>query len=227
MKKITSYFTKFELLLWLSSMALIVISFLLFKSDNYFTLAASLLGTAMLIFNAKGNPIGQVFAIIFSVMYAVISFTYAYYGEMITYLGMTMPMAALSLITWLKNPFKGKKAEVKINTLSRREIVIMLLLAALVTAAFYFILAALSTANLTVSTLSITTSFIAAYLTARRSPYFGLFYAANDIVLIVMWIYATLENISYLSVVICFAVFLINDLYGFVNWKRIRARQTS
>ncbi len=226
MKKLTGYFTRFELALWFSSMAAIIAAYLIFGSGNYFTLTASLVGTGMLIFNAKGNPAGQVLAIIFSVMYAVVSYTYAYYGEMITYLGMTAPMAALSLVSWLRNPFKGKKSEVTVNKLGKKEIALMLVLAAAVTIVFYFIMRALSTANLEISTASITTSFAAAYLTARRSPYFGLAYAANDVVLIVMWIMATHENPSYFSVIICFIVFLFNDIYGFVNWKRMRKKQS-
>jgi nicotinamide riboside transporter PnuC len=75
------------------------------------------------------------------------------------------------------------------------------------------------------STISITTSFIAAYLTFRRSPYFALAYASNDIVLIVLWVLASFKDISYISVVICFAVFLFNDLYGFYNWQRLEKTQ--
>ena len=93
MKKILSYFTKGEWALFASSVALIIISFAVFDRQNYLTLAASLIGAAALIFNAKGNPIGQALMIIFSVLYGVISYACAYYGEMITYLGMTMPMA--------------------------------------------------------------------------------------------------------------------------------------
>lgn len=95
-----------------------------------------------------------------------------------------------------------------------------------VTAAFYFILSALGTANIIPSTISVTTSFAAAYLTARRSPYYALFYAMNDIVLIVLWALAAAEDSGYISVVICFAVFLINDVYGFISWKRMEKNQT-
>ena len=79
--------------------------------------------------------------------------------------------------------------------------------------------------NILPSTLSVATSFAAVYLTFRRSPYFALAYAANDVVLIVLWILAAREDISYLSVIICFVMFLVNDLYGFVSWKRMEKRQ--
>ena len=226
MKKLTAYFTKGELALWGSSVALTLASFVAFDRTNFMTLTASLIGTTSLIFNAKGNPIGQALMIVFSLLYGAISYTFSYFGEMITYLGMTGPMALFALLSWLQNPYKGNHAEVAVNQLGKWELVLMYVLTALVTFGFYFILDYFDTANMIPSTLSVTTSFIAVYLTFRRSPYFALAYAANDVVLIVLWILAVKEDISYLSVIICFVIFLINDLYGFINWKRMEKRQT-
>ena len=225
MKKLTAYFSQGEWILWSVSSALVLISFLIFDRVNFLTLAASLIGITSLIFNAKGNPIGQALMIIFSLFYGVISYRFSYYGEMITYLGMTGPMALFAFVSWLRNPFQGNHAEVAVNRLEKWELIPMCVLTALVTAAFYFILDHFGTANMIPSTLSVTTSFIAVYLTFRRSPYFALAYAANDVVLIVMWTLAAAEEISYLSVIICFVMFLVNDLYGFVSWKRMEKRQ--
>ena len=223
--KIFGYFTVGEVVLWGLSQLFILLSFFLFDGKEYLTLASSLLGTTSLIFCAKGNPIGQLLMLIFSAFYGFISWGFAYYGEMITYLGMTAPMAAFSLVAWLKNPYKGNKAEVKVARLSAKEIVFAFLLTGLITFAFYFILQAFDTANLLPSTLSVSTSFLAVYLTFRRSPYYALAYAANDIVLIALWLLAVLEDIGYLSVLVCFVVFLVNDLYGFFNWLRMRKAQ--
>lgn len=223
--KQNKYFSKTDLCLWFPSLSLITVSFCVFDRVNYLTLIASLIGATSLIFNAKGNPFGQLLMIIFSILYGIISFTFAYYGEMMTYLGMTAPMALFALISWLRNPYNGNKAEVKVNHLTRPESVFMMILTVIVTIVFYFILKYFNTANLVPSTLSVTTSFIAVYLTFRRSPYFALAYAANDIVLIVLWVMATLENISYISVVVCFVMFLANDIYGFVSWRRMERRQ--
>ena len=226
MKKLLSYFSKLEIALWISSVLLILISFLVFDRVNYLTLAASLIGVTSLIFNAKGNPIGQALMIIFSLFYGIISYTFSYYGEMITYLGMTMPMAAFALMAWLRNPFKGNKAEVAVNSIGKAEQRFMWVATAAVTVLFYFILEYFNTANIIPSTVSVTTSFLAVYLTFRRSPYFALAYAANDIVLILLWVMASIADVRYISVVVCFVAFLFNDIYGFISWQRIKARQT-
>ena len=226
MSRFMNYFSKTEIVLWGTSVVVILISFCAFDKTNYMTLCASLIGVTSLIFNAKGNPVGQVFMIVFSILYGIISYTFAYYGEMITYLGMTMPMAVVALVSWLKNPFQGKQSEVKVNShLGKMEVILMWIITAIVTEVFYFVLAFFHTSNLLPSTVSVTTSFVAAYLTFRRSPYFAVAYAANDIVLIVLWLLASICDIKYVSVVVCFAAFLANDIYGYISWQKMKIRQ--
>lgn len=220
-----NYFSKFEIVLWSSSVILIALSFVIFDRENYLTLLASFIGVTSLIFSAKGNPFGQFLMVVFSLLYGIISYSFHYYGEMITYLGMTMPMAIFALISWLKNPYNGNKAEVKVNSISKKETVCMWLITGIVTVFFYGILAYFDTANLIPSTLSVTTSFVAVYLTFRRSPYFALAYAANDVILIILWILASLYDVKYISVVACFLAFFVNDIYGFSNWQRMKLRQ--
>ena len=178
-----------------------------------------------MIFNAKGNPIGQILMVVFSLLYGIISYTFLYYGEMITYLGMTMPMAVFALISWLKNPYNGNKSEVKVNSIGKRECVCMWIGTVAITMIFYFILKYFNTANIVPSTISVTTSFVAVYLTFRRSPYFALAYAANDIVLIILWVLASMHDIRYISVVVCFVAFWVNDIYGFISWRKMKIRQ--
>ncbi len=225
LKRFANYFSKGELILWGASVVLISISFFGFDRSNYLAFIASLIGATSLIFNAKGNPFGQFLMIIFGLIYGYISYSFAYYGEMITYVGMTAPMALFALISWLRHPYKNNKAEVAVNRIGKNDVIIMLSLSVVVTLIFYYILAYFNTANLIPSTLSVTTSFVAVYLTFRRSPYFALAYAANDIVLIVLWVMATAKDMSYLSVLVCFVVFLANDLYGFFSWLKMEKRQ--
>ena len=225
MKKFLSYFTKAEIILWVSSTLMILLSFVISQDSGILGLVASLIGVTALILCAKGNPLGQVFMIVFCCMYTYISYTFSYYGEMITYACMSLPMAVFSLVSWLRHPFKGNKAEVKVNQIKGKEYAFLVALDIAVTVAFYFILRYFDTANLFFSTLSITTSFGAAYLTMRRSPYYALWYVANDIVLIVLWTLAAMKDISYISVIICFVAFLANDIYGFISWKKMQKRQ--
>lgn len=214
---------KYELALWLCSILLLTITFIINPNKDILNLAATLIGVTSLILNAKGDALGQVLMVIFSVLYGIISFRFRYYGEMITYLGMTAPIAAMSVITWIRNPYSGR--EVRVSHMNLKKWMILIICTVIVTWIFYYILICFDTPNLPLSTISITTSFIAAALTMLRSPYYAIFYSLNDIVLIALWVLATLENPIYYSMIMCFAIFLINDLYGFYSWRKMRKRQ--
>ncbi len=226
-KKLLSYLTLFEWALWAGSALVITLSYLLGENFHLLTLIASLVGVSALIFLAKGNVIGQILIIIFSILYGIVSLEFRYYGEFVTYVGMTLPGAVVACVTWFKNPSKQGKNEVAVAPLSKKKLLWLGVLAVAVTVAFYFILAALHTENLILSTLSVATSFIAASLGILRSPYYALGYAANDVVLVGLWIYATMKVIAYLPMVFCFLTFLVNDLYGFFSWRKMERRQRS
>lgn len=216
--------TKKEWLLWLGSLLIVILSNLVSGSVDVLTLVAVCVGITSLIFAAKGNVWAQILMIVFSILYGIISWRFRYWGEMITYLGMTMPMAVWSTITWIRNPSKNGN-EVEIQKLNRKHIVGLSVFSVAVTAVFYYILHVLDTPNIVFSTISVTTSFLAASLTMLRSSYYALGYAMNDIVLIVLWVLASLKNPAYIPVAVNFAIFFLNDLYGFVSWKKREAVQ--
>ena len=173
-----------EWLLWIGSLCVLIFSNIISGNIDWLTLFATITGVTSLIFAAKGNVWAQILMIIFSILYGIISYRFRYWGEMITYLGMTLPMAVWSAFTWFKNP------------------------------------KLLGTPNILLSTISITTSFIAASLTMLRSSYFALGYAANDIILIILWALAAAKDPVYFPVIINFIIFFLNDIYGFICWKK-------
>ena len=215
---------KFEWVLFITSVITVIISYLVSGNSGLLEMIASLIGVTALIFVAKGLIIGQAMTVVFSVFYGVISVKFHYWGEVITYLLMSAPIALLATIEWFRHPYQNTDV-VEVSKVKKKNILTMCVLATVTTAGFYFILKVLDTPNLVFSTLSVTTSFCAAYLTYLRSPYYGVGYALNDVVLIVLWVVASVKDISYLPMVFCFVMFLVNDLYGFYNWKRLHKQQ--
>lgn len=217
--------SKKEWAIWIGSLFVVTVSNVILGDLDLLTLLATLVGVTSLIFAAKGNVWAQILMIVFSILYGIISWRFRYWGEMITYLGMTMPMALWSTITWIKNPSKENKNEVAIQKLNWKHIAALSFFCCVVTGGFYFVLRVLNTPNIIFSTISITTSFLAASLTMLRSSYYALGYASNDIVLIILWILASRENPIYVPVVVNFVIFFFNDMYGFVSWKRRETEQ--
>lgn len=210
--------SKIEKVIWIASLVVVFISNIVSGID-LLTLIAAWIGVTSLIFAAKGNVWSQILMVIFSILYAIISWKFQYWGEMITYLAMTMPMAIWSTITWFRNPAKSGK-EVAIQKLTSKHIFLIIYFGIWTTTASCCLLYLFNTPNLVLSTISIATSFLAAALTMLRSSYYALGYALNDVVLIILWILASIENPVYISVVVNFMIFLIHDLYGFFCWKK-------
>lgn len=217
--------TKREWSIWLGSIIIVLISNLATKDFDLLTLVAALTGVTSLIFAAKGNVWGQALMILFSILYGIISFRFRYWGEMMTYLGMTLPMDVWSTITWIENPSENNGNEVQIQSLSKKHIVALCISGIIVTAAFYYILKSFNTPNIIFSTISIITSFIAASLTMLRSSYYAVWYAVNDVVLIILWVLASLKDPAYIPVVVNFSIFFMNDMYGFMSWKQRELEQ--
>lgn len=218
-------FTKLDIIIWTGSVTALIISFAASGGGDALTLIASLIGVTSLIFIAKGNVIGQFMMILFAVIYSIISFTFHYYGEMVTYMCMTAPSALITAIAWIKNPYS--ETQVAVGEVRWRGWLALVSATVAITIIFYFILAALDTPNLFFSTISVTTSFLAAGLMFLRSQYYATGYMANDLILVILWILASLEDISYLPMVVNFAIFFINDLYGYISWSRMKKVQSA
>ena len=226
--RITNPFKTFkplDYIVWFSSLAIILVSSLVVKEKNALSIITSLIGASSLIFVAKGHPIGQFIIIIFATLYGIKSLTFHYYGEFITYVFMSLPVSLLTAISWLKHPFEKGQGEVKVENLNAKKWLTLVFSTIVVTTIFYFVLKALSTPNLIVSTISIATSFSACMMLLFRSPYYAVFYGVNDIVLIVLWSMACKQDITYLPLVVCFCVFLLNDTYGFISWLLMKKHQ--
>lgn len=226
MKKLLRYFSTFEwVLLCVSLVGIVVTHFLSQEQKSWLALVASLIGVVSLLLIAKGNVVGIILTMVFSLIYGYISFTERLYGELLTYVTMTFPSNVVALVSWLKNPFMGQKTQVAISRISTKKVVFTFSSAVVATIALHFGLKALNTASLWISTVSIFTSWVAVWLGIFRSRYYALGYVSNDIVLIVLWSVQSVGNLGNLCMVACFVIFLINDLYAFINWGRMQRAQ--
>lgn len=184
-----------ERVLWGGSLLVLLTANLAMGEVDPLTLAATTVGVTSLILAAKGRVLAQVLMIVFSLLYGLISLRVCYWGEAITYLGMALPMSVWSAVTWFRN---SDGHEVRSQRLSRRHWLLLVLADAAVTAVFYVLLRWLETPKLLFSTLSVSTSFLAAALTMLRSAYYALAYAANDAIVGVLWLLVSVKEPRYL-----------------------------
>ena len=114
-KKALKSLTKFEIILWIISILVIIVSYL-GQEHSLLNIITSIIGITGVLFLAKAHVLGPMLFVLFAVLYAVISYTFRYYGEAITYLVMDLPISIASIISWIRNPYRNTST-VKINNL--------------------------------------------------------------------------------------------------------------
>lgn len=216
---------KLEKVLLFGSIALVSLVAVVFKSDILSTFCSILcIITALLV--AKGKNLGQVLGVIITVVYSIVSFRNGFYGEIIIYVFMMLPMYIIGIVSWMRHQNK-KTNTVEVNTIGKKEWLLVSLISIGAFMGIYFLLKSFDTNELVVSTVSVVASLFAIYLQIRRSRFSFYFYIINDLILIVLWgIPVIAGNLLVLPMVFNPAINLINDSYGVYNWKRLEKRQT-
>ena len=123
LKKLFKDWNKFEFFLLLSSIAIIIFSGILCKS-TILTIICSITGILCALTQAKGKIISQFIGLILVVLYSLLSFENKYYGEVLIYIFIMLPLFISGIISWIKNLNKETNT-VNENTLHKKEWIIL------------------------------------------------------------------------------------------------------
>lgn len=217
--KLFKDWSKFELILLLGGMITLIVSGILCNS-TLLTIICSITGIMCALTQAKGKVISQFIGLILVVIYSIISYQNKYYGEVLIYIFIMLPLFISGIISWLKN-INNDTNIVKENELSKREWIILTSISIVLFIGLYYLLKYFNTKELFISTLSMVTSLFATYLVARRSKYGFLFYIGNDIILFILWGLPVIQgNLLLIPMLINPLINLINDTYGWISWNK-------
>lgn len=218
--------TKFEKILLFASVILVALIGIIFKSD-LLTTTCSIVGIITALLLAKGKNLGQIFGLLIVALYSIVSFKNKYYGEVIIYICIMLPMYIIGIISWIKHQNKEINS-VEVNTIKTKEWVIVSTASIAAFIGMYFLLKFFNTNQLFISSLSVIDSFFAIYLGIRRSKYSFYFYVVNDLILIALWGIPVISgDLILLPMVFNPTINLINDTYGIYNWKKLEKIQSN
>ena len=224
--KILKDWTKFEKTLLFGSVLLISLVGIIFKSDLLTTLC-SIVGVITALLLAKGKNLGQIFGLLIVALYSLVSFKNGFYGEVIIYLCIMLPMYIIGIISWIKHQSKDTNT-VEVNKIKLKEWIIVLISSIICFIGIYFLLKAFNTKELFISSISVIDSLFAIYLGVRRSKYSFHFYVFNDLILVLLWGIPVISGeIILIPMVFNPIINLINDIYGIHNWKKLEKAQSN
>ena len=222
--KLLKDWTKFEKILLYGSIFLVTLVGIIFKSD-LLTTTCSIVGITTALLLAKGKNLGQIFGLLIVALYSIVSFRNGFYGEVIIYLFIMLPMYIMGIISWVKHQSKETNT-VEVNEIKKKEWIIVSIVSVIAFIGIYFLLNLFNTKELFVSSLSVIDSLFAIYLGVRRSKYSFHFYVLNDLILILLWGIPVISGeLLLIPMVFNPIINLINDLYGIYNWRKLEKEQ--
>lgn len=225
MKKIFKDWTRFEISILLCSIFTVLTSGILCKSE-WLTIVCSITGIICALTQAKGKLVSQFIGIIVVVFYSILSFQNRYYGEVLIYIFIMLPLFVSGIISWFKNMNKATNT-VKENNIAKKEWIILTIISLVLFVVLYYLLKYFNTSQLFVSTLSMVTSLFATYLVARRSKYGFLFYMGNDIILLILWGLPVIQGAWILVPMLANPIInFINDTYAWTSWNKREKEET-
>ena len=218
-KKLFYNWTKFEILLLVISIISVGVTGILCNS-SILTQLCSITGILCAITQAKGKVISQFIGLVIVVLYSILSFQNKFYGEVIIYIFIMLPLFISGIISWIKNLNKETNTVNK-NTLHKNEWIILTIVSIILFVILYYLLKYFNTNQLLVSTLSLVTSLFATYLVARRSKYGFLFYIGNDIILFILWGGQIIKgDFALIPILVNPIINFINDSYAWKSWNK-------
>lgn len=203
----------------------IIVTSIVFNSD-WLVIVNSLLGILCVFMQAKGKVATQFIGIVWFVFYCFLSYQQKYYGETILYATIMIPLYIYGVIHWLRHRDKKDNIVIVENKLKLKEVAISSVVWVGVSVGVFFLLRALNTAQLWLSTIAFCTMLPSVYLLMRRNKWNQLLFLINDVVLCVLWQSLVYRGDFSFIPILCYQVFqIIYDAYGIYEWFRIEKKQ--
>lgn len=216
---------------WLVVFTLINL-FLFFAWDDTLPgLIVSLSGMLCVVLVAKGKISNYYFGMIQTSIYAYIAFTYGLYGEAMLNGLFYFPIQFIGLYLWTKNKnakkgqsIKGEDIEVK--RLNGKQWALLVVIIVVTTVLYAQFLDYLSGRSVWLDSVTNVLSISAQILMLKRYAEQWVLWIVVNALTIALWIITLITTGGNdFTVLVMWTAFLINSIYGYVNWVRLSKLQ--
>ena len=219
MEKVFKDWTMFEKL-WLGIFTLINIYLFFAWSDTVVGLLTSLTGMVCVVLTARGKISNYYFGIVNVILYAYLAYNQSYYGEVMLNLLYFLPFQFIGIYIWGKH--KNENNVVKVKTMSNKLRLLLGVIATFGVIGYGLFLQYLNGSLPYVDSISTVFSVIAMVLMAKRYVEQWILWIIVDVVSIIMWLIVFLQNGNDVSILLMWSAYLVNAVYGFYNWNKLR-----
>lgn len=206
---------------WLFSFTALIIGLSIHWKDSWIGIIASLTGIWCVVLVAKGKISNYYFGIVNVLAYAYVAYGWKYYGEVMLNLGYFLPMQFVGLYLWRKNRMSKKKDDVKARFMTNRLRVLWSAITAVAVFSYGLVLRSMGGSLPFMDSASTVLSVIAMILMAWMYMEQWILWIIVDIVSIIMWFAVMLDGGNDIAVLLMWVAFLVNAVYGAINWIKL------
>jgi len=217
LKRIIASIKPHEAVVYLIGYAAVIVSIFI-ANGAYIESAASLFFLTGTILNAKRSRAWFAFSSIGMILYSYVAFHNRFYSELIINAFYMVPMQIYGFINWGKS--KEKRLIIEVETLPAKKFILYLLCGAAVTLIYGWLLTFIGNSSPYIGAASTVCSALAVMFAARRIMHQFLFWIANNLCIIAMWILSS-TSFSGLPIIVVNAVFVVMNAMAFATWRRL------
>lgn len=227
LKRIWHEWTTFEKI-WLAVFTTINIYLFFAMEDSLIGLVSSITGMIAVVLIAKGKISNYFFGIIQSGTYAYISFSYDLYGEAMLNGLFYFPFQFIGMYLWNKNKTKEstKGEDVIVKRLNKKQWIQLALVIVVSSIMYAYFLHSLGGKQVRIDSIAVVLSVVAQILLVKRFVEQWILWIAVNVLSITLWaiILLTTGGNDW-SMLVMWSAFLLNSVYGYMNWMKISKRQ--
>lgn len=228
MEKIKKYFSgwsKFELT-WLILSSLIMVVLSIIWGDSTLALISGITGVIGVVLAAKGKVSTYVFATINVAIYAWLTFNNHLYGEFMLNAFYYIPMNFVGFYLWSRHKDE-ESGDVEGKTLTPKQLVILLITVTVIVLVYWQILSRIGGQLALIDAMSTVFSVVALIMQVARYAEQWLLWIIVNVVSVLMWVLLLGKDPSAVTMVVMWAAYLMNSVYGYINWKKLAAKNVA
>ena len=190
---------------------------------DWIGLIINITGIINLVLCAKGNILNYVFGIVYNALYVWVAFKTQLYADSAIYMFYYLPMQFVGWFNWKRNS-NAESGAVIVNHLKRRTALVMLAIAAVLIPLFAYVLAlpAIGDSQPWADSATTVASILAMYMMVKAIAEQWYIWMTLDLLQTVKWAIATVRGEEHAAMMlIMFAFFLANAIYGLIQWNKL------
>ncbi len=196
--------------------------------DTLIGLISSISGMLCVVLVAKGKINNYYFGIIQTATYAYISYGYGLYGEAMLNAAFYFPLQFIGIYFWKKNQIgEGTIGEdVAVKRLNKKQWVWLSIITVASSALYAELLHLIGGQQVRLDSVAVVVSIIAQILMVKRFAEQWALWILVNVLSIALWAITLLKTGGNdYNMLVMWTAFLINSIYGYINWIRMSKMQ--